>query len=212
MSITTPFDPANFFAAVYVLNMANRPKKLAAFQAETARVKWPFKTPQVFAATDGKATDKKSGVWGCLLSHQAVLQKAITDGSANVLVLEDDAIFKDDFAVKVAAFLPAVPTDWDIIMLGGQNTKRRYIVNPLVCRCSYCMRTHCYAVNGKFMGTLNAAWQASIASGVVKSCSETMAELMAAAKVYSPWSFLAGQRGGHSDVSGGIDPLKHFWG
>ena len=140
---------------------------------------------------DGRQGDgQKSGVWGCLLSHQAVLQKAITDKSANVLVLEDDAIFKDDFAVKVAAFLPAVLADWDLIMLGGQNTKRQFIVNTLVRRCTYCMRTHCYAVNGKFMGTLNAAWQASIASGVVKSCSETMAELMSASKVYAPWNFL----------------------
>jgi hypothetical protein len=37
------------------------------------------------------------GAWGCARSHLRVLESAILDGIDSLLVLEDDAIFADDF-------------------------------------------------------------------------------------------------------------------
>ena len=59
-----------------------------------------------------------SGAWGCLKSMSAILQKALHDGVASLLVLEDDVIFHRRTTDLFSAALVDLPDDWRILQLG----------------------------------------------------------------------------------------------
>ncbi|MGA1046371.1 MAG: hypothetical protein ACO3ZY_14390, partial [Phycisphaerales bacterium] len=70
-----------------------------------------------------------SGAWGCLQSHLRILRRALVEGydrlGGAVVVLEDDAVFADDFRARSLDLLARTPAGWDMVYLGGQHTHGR---------------------------------------------------------------------------------------
>ena len=58
------------------------------------------------------------GIKGCALSHKTIWEEMITNNYKYVLVLEDDAIFADDFEHMFKTGWEQVPKDFDIWYLG----------------------------------------------------------------------------------------------
>lgn len=165
----------DFFDRVVLINLDRRPERLERALRTLHERQWPFRRPERFAAIDGRSAtlpaawrQAGTGAYGCMMSHLAVLRAAIADGVRSLLVLEDDVCLATDFANKAAAFLPAVPDDWDGLMLGGQHMARAVPIEKTsqasrpsrlsVVRCMNAQRTHAYAVRGQWMKDLHAAW------------------------------------------------------
>ncbi len=212
----------NYFNRVVLINLKRRPDRLAQAKKNLHQARWPFQSPEVFTAVDGADTRLPKdwrhgpGAWGCLQSHRAVLQQAITDGVGSLLVLEDDICFAKNFAVQVKKFLRAVPDDWDQLMFGGQHFSEHgepFLVEPGVLRCMDCERTHAYAVRGDYLRLLH---QRLSGGGRFKGrahCDWIMGRdpsMQLSHKVYAPEFFLIGQERSHSDVYGAMQPRK-FW-
>jgi hypothetical protein len=195
----------NFFDRVVVINLDRRKDRWDALQQKLSKLNWPFKLPERFSAYDGSKLPTPvgwtygSGTWGCLLSHREVLGRAIADGVESILVLEDDIFFSDDFETRVVSFLKGLPADWDQIMLGGQffDTSKAYDISPEVRQVSLCHRAHAYAVRGNFMRYMYSKLCSSY--GHVDHIMNTFQDRY---KVYTPRTFLIGQEGGVSDISG----------
>lgn len=90
-------------------------------------------------------TDLTDGGIGCALSHMMIWRDIIrqcnagtADASSAFLVIEDDCQFADGFSEDVLRQrLSEVPSDWEIVYLGGQDLMRRqhqYQVAPGVRR------------------------------------------------------------------------------
>lgn len=58
-----------------------------------------------------------AGAFGCALSHRALWLKACTDQTM-ITVVEDDALFRADFAQRAQACIESLDADWDLIMWG----------------------------------------------------------------------------------------------
>jgi len=58
-----------------------------------------------------------AGAYGCALSHRALWLKACSDQTM-VTVVEDDALFRADFALRAQACIESLDADWDLIMWG----------------------------------------------------------------------------------------------
>jgi hypothetical protein len=193
---------------VVVINLARRSERLARFKR--LFVDWPFKTPRRFEAIDGlrmklpAGKNRGAGAWGCMLSHQAVLARAIAEKVGSLFVLEDDAYPVPDFAARAANFLARAPGDWDCLMFGAEHLAIPIAVAPGIVRCMGANRTHGFAVRGSMMPILLAFWKHYQA----EHCDIVLASLMRHFKVYAPDPFLIGQDAGHSDITGREERLR----
>jgi len=199
-----PFDRI----VVISMDTENGRARLKRLFAELDRIKWPWKMPEVFNAVIGAKVPKPrgwrsgSGAWGCLRSHQMVLERAMQDDIRRLLVMEDDAEWCDDIARRGPEFLASVPGDYDQLMLGGQfvTRGREPLAEDLsegVLRVAGVERTHAYAVQGAFMANLYTLWQRAN-----RHCDQEMGPLQHGRRVYAPTVWLAGQARGKSDISG----------
>lgn len=215
-------DLTHYFDRVVLVNLKRRRDRLVQTQRALRQCRWPFQSPQVFAAIDGTLTPppakwrKMAGVWGCAQSHLAILEQALRDGVDSILILEDDICFAEDFDREVKKFLQKVPQDWEGLMLGGQHIIGENgwprTVKPGVVRCLDCERTHCYALRGKYLRALCARWRRG-GGRQPAHCDHIMGrdpQMQRAHKVYAPEFFLVGQERSISDVSADIHP-RRFW-
>ena len=62
---------------------------------------------------------KNIGQVGCLLAHNKVIIDAIKKKYKNILILEDDIYFQNDFFEKIEDIMNKVPKKWDLLYLGA---------------------------------------------------------------------------------------------
>ena len=175
---------------------------------------WPFRPIEFFDAVDGgsgevppgKGFISGGGAWGCRQSWSRVLEQAMADGLGSILVLEDDAMWRPDFATEVQAFFGDIPADWQIAFLGGQNMATPTRVTDRVARVSNCQRTHAIALRAqgiRFVYQVAATSDRHIDHLLGPACGRNR-------RAYQATPFLIGQCATKSDISGRKDHAR-FW-
>lgn len=122
---------ANIFDRVTVISLARSKERLDEFHRQLP-APWPFAPPTVVRAIDGQKVKPPpsyqarppAGSWGCFRSHYRVLEDALNEDVDSILIFEDDAAFVPQFAERARTFFAALPTDWEIIYLGGKHLHR----------------------------------------------------------------------------------------
>ena len=123
-----------------VINLKERKKRLNNFYTRYKKQKYLFGPLSYFEAINGKNIDipeywfkfdtytdhytevVPESAYGCYQSHYKILNYFIKQHFMNnLLILEDDAKFTDDFAIYLNKFLNEVPTNWDVLYLGWTN-------------------------------------------------------------------------------------------
>lgn len=110
-----------------------------------------------FCAFDGKSLPSNSilnpGQVGAIYSHRGVIQKAKKKSLENILILEDDVKFDENINEKFSDIFPRIPSDWDIILFGGNHVgnnpwaKGQLVkIDENVFRVTHSLALHCYAV------------------------------------------------------------------
>jgi len=199
------------FDRVYLINLKRRPDRLAAFEALCAEKEWKLAAPIIFEAIDGNRVGvpdyyiSGGGAWGCLRSHVRILEQCLMDDVKSVLILEDDVTWKRDAWERLDEFLRIVPSDWDQLMLGGQQQRKPESISPGVVRCLNCQRTHAYAIRGRAMKDLLRLW-----FKCNRHIDHDMGPWQAKWRVYAPAEFIFGQGESRSDISGNRDHTR-FW-
>ena len=150
----------NVFSRVVVISLPRRLDRWRQFIYDLP-AGWPFGPPLRFPAIDGNQVDvpgwwkEGAGAWGCYLSHRKVLEDCLRDGIDSVLVLEDDALFCEDFPLEVRHFLHAVPADWQLLFLGGEHIELEKGLPKRVNDWAYqpynVNRMHAYAIRTRAM-------------------------------------------------------------
>ncbi len=218
----------DWFDRVYVLNCAHRPERLKETKkhlnetgmADTEKIIY---YPAIFGEWTTHPADWSSGAgaWGCMRSHQRIMEDVIHTRDdrlhntlRNVLVLEDDVIFKDDALEKLNEFMEPLPDDWGQLYLGGQHTRDMTPTDcPTVFVGNSVNRTHAYAVNQpnftKFYRHISYAKDYRGTTNHIDHQLEK-AHRRKDWKLYCPRQWFAGQRDSPSDISGEV-PAINFW-
>jgi glycosyl transferase family 25 len=113
----------------FVINLKRRPDRLENFKA-----KCPLEFT-VVPAFDGKNAQNESeaeknlikkfeylrpGEIGCFISHIRIFQKIVNDAIPLALIMEDDAIFCEDFLNEYDKVIREIPENTDILYIGGR--------------------------------------------------------------------------------------------
>ena len=99
----------------------------------------------------------ENGAIGCSMSHLAILKKALAEEYDHVLIVEDDIQFLNPalFTKQFAEFFKSMKDNqWDVLLLGGNNSPPFHYVNPACVRVARCQTTTGYLVNGHYIETL----------------------------------------------------------
>lgn len=137
-----------FFDSIYIINLKRRPDKLRRVQRRIKNIGIDLICDvEVINAVDGTIisdnyiknkvtvpTDYFDPVYGrgmtkgeigCALSHHRCWGK-ISKGESNVLIIEDDAVFDDDFIERVKQFQSGLKyREWDLFYLGRNKKDQR---------------------------------------------------------------------------------------
>ena len=151
----------NYFDRVVCINLPSRDDRWQSVCEQLESADWPFRTPQRFAAIDGRICHPPAWMrnryaecdcaWGCYQSHLRILEEALMGNVEKLLILEDDAVFAPNFCTSIAEFLAHVPNDWDHLFFGGEHILGPTVENEVVCRCRQVHRTHAHAMRGDFI-------------------------------------------------------------
>jgi len=143
-------DPWAFVDAVYCITLDTATHRHPVVQKELEKVGlWQKTSLQV------NQRDPRGGVCGCHESHRKVWDLAKQKGLRNVMVVEDDVFFANDwhqYVKDAEAFVQGEP-DWDCLFLGwtpirSKKTKWKNIVEIM---CGTAM--HAYIVNRRALET-----------------------------------------------------------
>ena len=200
------------FDRVALINLDKRKDRLGAFSAKISG--YPSLQSFIrYRAVHGDSVTvpgffiSGGGAWGCRQSHLRVLEDAMMDGIQTLMVLEDDVRFVPNFEVKLAQFLKRVPSDWEGLMIGGQNqgpTTPTGIEG--IVRSTNTQRTHAYVVRGlEPMQDLYRLW-----ARCDRHIDHWFGQWQQRHPVYQPEPFLCGQDETSSDISGRMDTVRYW--
>jgi GR25 family glycosyltransferase involved in LPS biosynthesis len=119
----------------FVINLKRRPDRLELFKKQC-----PFDDVTVIDAFDGKNMKGETsaieldmasrfngldpGEIGCFLSHLRIFNRMRKENLPYALIFEDDAIFCDNFLDEYSKLIQDLPSDTDILYLGGRFEPR----------------------------------------------------------------------------------------
>lgn len=183
-----------FFDRIVVINLDSRPERLSRIAQRLAGREWE-RFPAI-VPTDWTAFDNK-GYAGATLSHLAVWKTIKT----NTLILEDDAIWRDDafeWLERIESQQKTVA--WNIIYLGGMIWNRFPITKNLS-RFSRGVHLHAYIVRADAISRLISCVEQELAKPRALVVDWALSQSPIQKLVCNP--VLAVQEPGPSDTGGG---------
>ena len=102
------------------------------------------------------AIKMENGAIGCSMSHLKILQQALQNKLDHVLIVEDDITFLNPnlFKANFETFLQRNGTNWDVILLAGNNMPPYDKVDDVCIKVKRCQTTTGYLVNGPYIKRL----------------------------------------------------------
>lgn len=146
------------FDKAFYINLKRRPDRDAEFNSQPVVEElidhWNLERFEGVDEEPPKEFTLGRGTWGCYQSHLRILELfAATPEWRNVLILEDDALFADNFYNQFKTL--CAPSDWGMIYLGGQPLENCvFSGNVYFYRCTNINRTHAYGVSRLYLNKI----------------------------------------------------------
>jgi GR25 family glycosyltransferase involved in LPS biosynthesis len=191
--------PPYFLCDVVCINLDRRADRWVSCLSEFERVGL---SPRRISAVDGRELPPHSkllpGEVGCRASHELVLSEAASK-SVPTLIFEDDVVFSQDASGRAPVLIGLLPSDWDIVYLGGNHVRRPHSIGLP----SGIVRPTRIFTTGSYMVTPAGATRLLSA---VKSSPDLQVDVAyTQARNVSRYAFMppvAWQRPGYSDIQG----------
>lgn len=154
-------------------------------------------------------------------SFVGFFNKLIVEDAGNVLLLEDDVEFPEDFNQRFAEYIEQVPGDWGMLYFGGNHSNGVYTTEqPNILRCKSSLSTHAigyrkeafeyihYNLEYHLLRILEMTPPATYTN--VVSADVWLALLHSVIPTYSFYPALAWQKADYSDIEMKVTDSRHL--
>ena len=137
-----------YFDKVFCINLDRRPDKWAESTEEFKKIGLEVERVSGVDGQTLKPLGKiTAGEMGCSLSHINILKSMVENNWQRILVLEDDAVFIPNVQEYFEANLAAIPTEWDMLYLGGNHLNVPTPINPIISKITKSYTTSHYGIS-----------------------------------------------------------------
>lgn len=193
----------NCFEAAFLINANGQFSRLASAMGELKKVGIEFERfPAVIP--ENIIGPKSSGAIACTLSHYEVVKLAKERGYMNVVIFEDDIIFRSTFLTvweKIAEQLSHI--NYDLFYFYDWENLALSDLQPRITEITGTLCTHAYAVHSQFFEEFLDAVQKQAYDCVIDRILQPMT-----ARKWAVIPNLVGQAEGESTVWGGCRNLR----
>lgn len=135
---------------VFYINLDNRPDRKTLVENELLSLGIDPTAMRRF-----RAIELSNGAIGCSLSHLRCIQHAKQENLPYIMVVEDDLKFIDveKFGIQFDKLLQS-HTNWDVVLLAGNNVGPYTIVSDCAVKINQCQTTTGYLVKREYYDTL----------------------------------------------------------
>jgi len=150
----------NLKNAIYI-NLESRKDRRQHVESQLTALKTGM--PNLVAERFNAIKHVTNGAIGCSMSHLRCIQIAKERGWDHVLICEDDVLFTNVplFLTQLSKFMATV-SDWDVVLLAGNNIPPFEVVNDACIQISNCQTTTGYIVRSHYYDTLIANYRTGI--------------------------------------------------
>lgn len=153
------------------------------------------------------------GAAGCMASHVNLWKTAKKNGYDNILIVEDDCIFRENLQQLFSQRISEVPNNWDLLYFGGvhKTCNGKYLpesVSDYVLKCARMITTTCYAIKSSCydLAIDTVLENEPVFHAVVDGYLAAYIQPKCNAYAFAPP--FAWQRAGYSDIQGGRRDYK----
>jgi glycosyl transferase family 25 len=185
-----------YFDKIYYLNLERRPDRNKECIDELNKYGI---IAERFNAIDAK--EKNLVPWmGCLLSNLEIIKEAKSKGFKNILILEDDVVFNDNFEVELKEYIIQIPKNWDMLYLSGNHNEHSgYNVDKIsknIIKCYLTYSTHSFAINESMYDIIIEY----LSNNQIKPVDVIYTDIQKICNAYSFFPGITTQRIGFSDI------------
>jgi hypothetical protein len=195
---------------IYILNLKSRVDRRQHILSQFKKI--DCKKFTLVDAVDGSLfennTRLKSGMLGLVLTYVEIYKSWVKNESDNILIVEDDCVFDEEFAVKLSAYISNVPKKWEMLYFGanhnyhmGEKTEK---INDYCIRLNNSFSAHCVLLKSFVFEEL-----ISVISGLSLENDVALANLQKKYIAYSSSIPLASQIESYSNIENCI--VNYDW-
>jgi len=134
---------------IYVINLKHRVDRKNHILSELEKIK--CKTYKLVEGVDGNeltnTTKLSNGMLGLNHTYLKIYEEWSKEKHDNILIIEDDCVFLDNFNKDLFLYMTNIPKDWDMIYFGGNHNyhmgSKTEQVNPYCIRLNNTYTAHC---------------------------------------------------------------------
>jgi GR25 family glycosyltransferase involved in LPS biosynthesis len=186
----------NYFEKIYYVNLYRRPDRNQDCINELSKHDI---VAERFNAVDANELNLPSWM-GCLLSNLEIIKNAKKMGFNNILILEDDVIFNENFEILFNNYISQVPDEWDMLYLSGNHNEHvgftKNMISDNVIKCYMTYSTHSFAIKSTVYDLIISY----LTNNQTKPVDVLYTNIQKMCNAYSLWPGLTTQRVGFSDI------------
>lgn len=197
----------NFLDKIYYINLDHREDRKKLIIEEIKKI-----DPNLEKTVRFSAVNHPRGFIGCAESHLQILEECIEKDYKNVLVLEDDFVFRDDNSLERLDILIKCDENFNLLLLGRNLLRHRENdvtrKNEILLEVMDAQTTSGYLMSGRIFRPLQEIWSKSLkklkenpGKQSSLSCDITWKRLQGPGKkVYTTNPSIGLQRASYSDI------------
>jgi hypothetical protein len=195
---------------IYVINLKERTDRKEHIKSQLKKI--DCKNYKLFEGVNGNSminpTRLKNGMFGLVKTYLNIYEDWTKKDAENILIIEDDCLFLDDFNEKLEEYMNNVPSDCDMLYFGANHNYHEGIksikINEKCIKINKSYSAHCVLLKKEvFEDLINGIKDFGIENDVM------MALLQRKYNAYSSSEVLATQIESYSDIENKI--VNYNW-